>query len=138
MAERLDVKESEVVEMQQRLGASDLSVDAPLEDNSDSDLLSVLDVGEASVEDLVADKQQKSLIESAFAEFASSLSERELAIFERRLLGEEKATLNDLSEEFRVSKERIRQVENRLKQKLKDFMLEKLGPAFFSSEYNLK
>ncbi len=127
IAERLDVKEGEVVEMEQRLGSSDLSVDAPLQEDSDSNLLSILPDGALSVDELLSQKQTRALIQEAFIEFLTTLNEKEQAIFRERLLSEEKATLNDLASRFSLSKERIRQLEERIKEKLKTFLLDKFG-----------
>jgi RNA polymerase sigma-32 factor len=122
LAEKLNVKESEVVEMEQRLSSPDLSVDAPSQPDSDVNLLSMLPSGEMSVEDLLAERQTKDMIQRAMDEFASTLKEKELVIFKERMLAEEKATLQDIADKLSISGERVRQIENRLKEKLRVFM----------------
>lgn len=135
LAEKLNVKESEVVEMEQRLGASDVSVDAPMPDNPENTLLSVLSNSDSSAEDLLAKKQMRQLLTDSLEEFASTLKPKELIIFRQRMLGEEKATLQDVSEQLNVSRERVRQIENRIREKLKDFLLQKLGPSVETFEF---
>ena len=137
IASRLNVKESEVTEMEQRLSSPDVSVDAPLQDDSDGTLLGVLPSGEASAEDLVGKGQLRALIAQSFDEFVSGLNEKEQAIFRERLLGEEKVTLQDMAERFSVSRERIRQIENRLKERLKKFLIAKFGAQIEQMEIDL-
>lgn len=127
LAEKLDVKESEVVEMQQRLGSADLSVDAPLQDDSEADLLTILPSDQKSAEDLLAKKQIRQLIMESFDDFSATLNYKERTILERRMLGENKATLQDLAEELNLSRERIRQIENRIQEKLKSFLQDRFG-----------
>lgn len=126
LAERLDVREQDVVEMEQRLGLPDLSVDAPVNTSEgESSLHSVLPSEALSAEQLLAKGQAQELLQNSLSDFANTLDEKERAILSKRLLSEEKATLNDLATEFSLSKERIRQLENRLKDKLKSFILDK-------------
>ena len=137
LAARLDVKESEVVEMEQRLASPDLSVDAPLQDDSDGTLLGMLPSGEATAEDIVGKGQLKQLIAQSFDEFVTGLNEKERTIFRERLLGEEKVTLQDMADTFGVSRERIRQIENRLKERLKKFLIAKFGPQIEQMEIDV-
>jgi RNA polymerase sigma-32 factor len=130
LAERLDVRESDIVEMQQRLGSPDVSVDAPLGDeSSDLSLLSVIPSKAISAEDALVKKEMSQLISEGFEKFTKTLNTKENAIFEQRLMNESKATLHDLSEELGISKERVRQIEVRVKEKLKAFLLEHYGQA---------
>jgi len=122
LAEKLNVKESEVLEMEQRLGAPDLSVDAPLNtEDGTSSLHGVLASGAPSSEDLVARKQRLEFIQKGFEEFSKTLKNKELIIFDRRMVSDDKATLQELSDELSISRERVRQIENRIKEKLHDF-----------------
>lgn len=135
LAEKLNVKESEVVEMEQRLGGADLSVDAPLDEEGDSNLLSVLSSPSSNAEDLLSRKQMSAMLQRGLDEFASTLKEKELIIFRERMLGEEKATLQDISDKLSISRERVRQIENRIREKLKSFLLEKFGTAIENIEF---
>lgn len=129
IASSLNVKESEVVEMEQRLSGSDLSVDAPLPGDSESNLLSMLPGEGPNAEELVSLKQREEILRKSLEDFRAVLNEKERAIFEERLLSEEKATLQDLAERLDLSKERVRQIENRVKEKLKAFLVERLGSS---------
>lgn len=137
LAEKLNVKESEVVEMEQRLSGADVSVDAPIQDEGETNLLSMLPSGERSAEDLLAQKELRALILQAIDEFGSTLNEKESIIFRERMLGEEKATLQDIAEKLSLSRERIRQLENRIREKLKGYLIERFGSAIQSAEFEL-
>lgn len=127
LAERLNVKEVEVVEMSQRLGGSDMSVDAPLKDDNEASLLSVIPSGEENAEERVAKMQLHQALVSSLSEFESTLSDKESRIFHGRILDEDKKTLQELSDELSISKERVRQIENKLRDKVKAFVARKLG-----------
>lgn len=127
LAERLNVKEKEVIEMQQRLALPDLSVDQPVSGGPDTgDLHGVLADDASSVEDVVVKEQFDSVLRMAVEEFKSSANEKEREIIERRLFVEEPATLQEIADVFGVSRERIRQIESRLKGKLRDYLGDKL------------
>jgi len=127
LAKRLNVKESEVIEMEQRLALPDLSVDAPVGAQEDGlDLHGVLPDSAESAEDVVVREQFSEVLAGVLDEFKKTANEKEIAIIEKRLFTEEPKTLQEIADEFKLSRERIRQVESRLKSKLKDFLKEKL------------
>lgn len=127
LAERLNVKEGEVVEMSQRLGGADMSFDAPLQDDNDSSLLSVVPSDSESAEDQLAKKQLRDSLASSVSDFEATLNPKEQAIFKGRIITEDKLTLQDLSDALAISKERVRQIENKLREKLKGFVSKRLG-----------
>jgi RNA polymerase sigma-32 factor len=127
LAERLNVREGDVIEMSQRLGGSDVSIDAPLQEDSDSNLLSVLPSDRESVEDVMAKKEFHRVLETSVSEFETALSQKEQMIFRGRILDEDKVTLQELSDKLSLSKERVRQIENKLRDKLRAFVSKKLG-----------
>lgn len=134
LAEKLNVKESEVMEMEQRLSAPDLSVDAPFNQESQASLLSLLPSARPNAEDLLAAKQLQEQLKTSLDQFAQSLKPNERIIFSERMLAEEKATLQDLSLKLSLSRERVRQLENRLRDKLKGFLQERFGTTLGLSE----
>jgi RNA polymerase sigma-32 factor len=125
LAERLDVTEKDVVQMEQRLAESDLSLDAPLgagdPDRSFGDLISS---SGASVEDQVGDQELRGVFLARVREFAAGLDEREQRIVEARILAEEPLTLQELGDEFGVTRERVRQLETRLVKRLREYLKE--------------
>jgi RNA polymerase sigma-32 factor len=127
LAEKLDVREGDVVEMTQRLNGPDVSVDAPLQDDSDSSLLSLLPSDRESAEDLMARKEMRQILHRSIEDFESGLTEKEKLIFHGRVLDEDKLTLQEISDQLSLSKERVRQIENKLKERLKIFLSTQMG-----------
>lgn len=127
IADRLDVKEREVVEMEQRLSSRDLSVDAPSRHGEDGTLLDVLPNRSTNTEQDVANAEFQARISAVIREFGDTLRGKESRIFEARLVANEPLTLQEIGEEFQISRERIRQIEARVKKKLKAHLLEKIG-----------
>ncbi len=127
LAQNLGVKENEVVEMQQRMAARDLSVDTPLDgDDKSATLLDLLADKHANAEEEFAATEYRQLVSEKMAEFARKLKGKEQAIFAKRLLAEEPLTLQEIGDQYGISRERVRQLESRLKKKLKDYLLQEL------------
>jgi len=127
LAQNLGVKENEVVEMQQRMAARDLSVDTPLDgDDKSATLLDLLADKHANAEEEFAATEYRQLVSEKMAEFARKLKGKEQVIFAKRLLAEEPLTLQEIGDQYGISRERVRQLESRLKKKLKDYLLQEL------------
>lgn len=128
LAERLNVKESEVIEMQQRLALPDLSVDAPVRTGDESvDLHGVLADETQNAEEIVVKEQFEQSVREVLEEYKKGCDAKEQAIIDQRLFTDEPVTLQAIAEQFRVSRERIRQIEARIKSRLKELMKDKLG-----------
>ncbi len=122
LAQRLDVKESEVVEMEQRLSARDLSVDAPVEAGEAATMLDFLPSTGATTEEEVASAESRELISQKVKEFGETLTGKDRVIFEGRLMSEEPLTLQEIGDRYGISRERVRQIEERVKKKLKAYL----------------
>ncbi len=122
LAQRLEVKEGEIVEMEQRLSHRDLSTDVPIGEDQDLTLLNFLADDKETPEDQLAEVEYRQLLKAKIAVFARGLKDKELFIFQKRLLTENPLTLREIGEEFRISRERVRQIEERLKKKLKTYL----------------
>ena len=120
LAERLGVGEEQIVEMQQRLDASDMSLDATVGDESGNatrmDFLPALGPG---IEEKFAGMEIAQLLQDKLRDILPSLSEKEAYILEHRLLTDDPVTLREIGERYNVTRERVRQLEARLLQKLK-------------------
>jgi len=123
IAKNLGVKEKEVIEMDMRMGASEVSADAPLGPDSDASVIDLLPQDGATAEDEVADREWYDLMRQKLAEFQDTLEGRDYEIFTERLLAEEPLTLKDLGERYGVSRERVRQVEEALRKRLREFLV---------------
>jgi RNA polymerase sigma-32 factor len=127
LAQRLNVKEDEIVEMEQRLASRDLSVDVPLGENDEATLLHFLPDDKQSPEEQFADSQYQQLLREKMESFAATLKDKELVIYRERLLNEEPVTLREIGEKYGISRERVRQIEERVKKKLKTFLSKEMA-----------
>jgi len=112
--------------MQKRLLNPDFSLDAPVSEGSSTsngDLL--VDDGKTSIEDLLADQQVKLIFSQHLEEFKQELKGRDREIFDLRISSETPLTLQEIGERYGITRERVRQIETRIIQKLKDFVKEK-------------
>ncbi|MEA2626217.1 MAG: polymerase sigma-32 factor [Candidatus Binatota bacterium] len=126
IAHRLDVKPSEVVEMEQRMGSRDVSVDAPIGDAEDGSMLDLLPAAGGTTEETVADAHYKKQLTEKMREFGEHLEGKDRTIFEKRLLAEDPLTLQEIGEIYGISRERVRQIEERLKKRLREFLLQEM------------
>jgi RNA polymerase sigma-32 factor len=126
LAQRLNVKEDEVIEMEQRLASRDLSVDLPIGDGDEATLLNFLPDNKQTPEDQFAETQYQDLLREKMEQFANGLKDKELVIYRERLLNEEPVTLREIGEKYGISRERVRQIEERVKKKLKIYLKKEL------------
>jgi RNA polymerase sigma-32 factor len=128
IAEALQVKETQVVEMEMRLGASEASLDAPVNEDSRSSQLDFLSDDAAARPDVRVENDEFHVrLKGSLEKFVGSLQGRERDIAERRLLAEEPITLREIGMRYGVSRERARQLEANLKEKMKAFLKTELG-----------
>lgn len=127
LAERLNVTEQDVVEMDQRLGHDEMSIDAPLGDETRASRADrLLPSSAAGAEERLGNEQLKELFREKLAEFAQSLEGKERYIFEHRLTADEPLTLQDIGDKYGVSRERARQIEAALINRMREFMRERI------------
>jgi RNA polymerase sigma-32 factor len=131
IAKRLNVEESEVIEMDRRLARSDASLDAPLGDSDDKTTtrLELLPAFDASPDRLAESAEISHILRERLEEFRKTLGGKDIVIFDKRLTADEPLTLQELGDEFGVSRERVRQLEARLTGRLREFLRESLGDA---------
>jgi RNA polymerase sigma-32 factor len=126
LAERLDVKESEVIEMDQRLGSWEVSLDAPIKEDSDANQQSFIPAEQTPVDEQLADFERKEILREKLAEFRTTLPEKERFIFDRRLLADRPLTLQEIGDRYGISRERVRQIETRITSKIKAYLREEI------------
>ncbi len=122
LADRLNVRERDVIEMDQRLGNWELSLDQPFNQDTDGTLLDILPAQERPADEELADQELRRLFREKLAEFSRTLDEREEDILRNRILSETPLTLEDLGQKYGVTKERTRQLEARLIKRLREYM----------------
>jgi RNA polymerase sigma-32 factor len=128
IATKLGVQEQEVVEMNRRLGG-DASLNAPLrgDGEGEGEWQDWLADDSASQENLLVQQEEADNRHVALREALNVLNERERRIFEARRLAEDPMTLEDLSAEFGVSRERVRQIEVRAFEKVQKAVREAIA-----------
>jgi RNA polymerase sigma-32 factor len=119
IARKLNVKASEVREMEQRMGGRDLSLDAPMGEDGDATHLDFVESEAASHADEIADRQEAQMTRERIQRALARLDPRERFIIEQRVMSDAGMTLSELGEHFGFSRERARQLEIRAKDKLK-------------------
>ncbi|HEY3276591.1 MAG TPA: RNA polymerase factor sigma-32 [Syntrophorhabdaceae bacterium] len=115
----LEVKEEEVDCMQQRLAFTDISLEAPVHDGSDDTIMDTMKTDE-DVEEIVSRKEESERLSKKVTEFKGGLNDKEKFIFDQRTLAEEPLTLQEIGEIFQISRERVRQIENKVLKKFKE------------------
>ncbi len=129
IAEVLDVPLSEVEAMEMRLSGADQSLNAPIGEEGEEEWQNSLADHRPGPEEVVIGLRDAATRSRWLNEALGELTERERTIIDQRRLREEAATLEALGQELGVSKERVRQIEHRALQKLKQSMLRRAGSA---------
>ncbi|HEY8945748.1 MAG TPA: RNA polymerase factor sigma-32 [Polyangiaceae bacterium] len=131
IAKRLKVDESEVLEMDRRLARADASLDAPVGEGDDKSTtrLELLPAIGDSPDRLAEDAELHEIMREKLDEFRRTLTGKDVAIFDKRLVADEPLTLQELGDEFGVSRERVRQLEARLTGRLREYLKDALGDA---------
>jgi RNA polymerase sigma-32 factor len=130
LAAALDVTEQEVIEMERRLNASETSLDAPMRSDEQGDRTQgdFVRAAPASRPDLQVEAGEfGAILRDKLHAFGATLRDRDLEIFRDRLLNDEPATLVQIAERFGVTRERVRQIEERLKKRLRQYLMSELG-----------
>src|SRR5262245_8416825 len=118
IAKRLGVTEQDVIDMNRRLGG-DASLNAPIRDDGDAgEWQDWLADDSESQETVLAESEELDNRRKALSQALSVLNDRERRIFEARRLADNPVTLEELAEEFNVSRERVRQIEVRAFEKV--------------------
>ena len=127
IAADLNVDVKDVLHMENRLSSNDSSFDAPIQTGNDEEVMSpsqYLEDKRYDPEVIVANEQAEQVNRSELVEALKMLDNRSKDILQRRYLSDQKATLHDLADEYEVSAERIRQIENTALKKLKSLMVD--------------
>jgi RNA polymerase sigma-32 factor len=123
IAEETNATIDEVRQLNSRLAARDMSLNAPLSIDEGGEHQDLLEDNRPSPEALASQSQMMSLRSEVVGEALENLSERDRDIFERRHLSDEPPTLEELGDEYGISRERVRQLEARAFGKVKEFIL---------------
>ena len=124
IASELDVSEQDVIDMDQRMGATDRNLNARIGAEGESEWMDLLADPSESHEDTLAEDQETRLKKKLMMQALASLNAREQEIIVARRMSEEEQTLEELSQRFGISRERVRQIEARALEKMTQFVIE--------------
>ena len=124
IASELDVSEQDVIDMDQRMGATDRNLNARIGAEGESEWMDLLADPSESHEDTLAEDQETRLKKKLMMQALASLNAREQEIIVARRMSEEEQTLEELSQRFGISRERVRQIEARALEKMTQFVME--------------
>jgi RNA polymerase sigma-32 factor len=140
LAERLDVSEQDVVEMQQRIDRGDLSMEAPISRDEDSAQVGdFLAAAGTSAENAVGDAELSEVLQAHVRKFAETLDERDQRILNERILAEDPRTLQALADDYGLTRERVRQLEAGIVSRLQEYLKAELVDfEYYASEREAK
>jgi RNA polymerase sigma-32 factor len=122
LAERLKVSEQDVVEMQGRMGQEEVSLDAPMSGDGKATHMERLASTSQAPDEALAAEELSETFHQKLKSFAAGLEGKERVVFEKRLVAEEPLTLQQIGDEFGLTRERVRQIEAQLTRKLRAYV----------------
>jgi len=126
LSERLDVTEEEIIEMDQRLSRKDQSLNATLGEDGTTTHMDFLPALGPGVEETITQDEVSGILREHLESIMQSLNEKERDILQQRLLTDSPMTLREIGEKYGITRERVRQIESRLLQKIKDHLADKI------------
>lgn len=122
LAQRLNVKEKEVVEMSQRMDSWDVSLEAPVRSDSEDEQKNFIPSSGPNIETTIAGKEMQVRLGDLIEILKDKLNDKEKIILDERLLTDEPLTLQNIADKFDISRERVRQIEANLLKKMKKYL----------------
>jgi RNA polymerase sigma-32 factor len=119
LAHDLDVTKEDIVEMEQRMAARDLSLDAPFDEGQELTHLDLLKEESPNQEEAIAQEEEKKIREREVQHAMKRLNEKEFYVIKNRIMSDEPLTLQQIGDHLKLSRERVRQIESEALKKLK-------------------
>lgn len=126
LAERLDVKEKEVEEMTQRLGGGEISLSAPVGESGKEVYGSFLPDAQMAADDRLSEMENRELLLEKLGKYRETLTGKELDIFDSRIMAENPVTLQELGNKYHISRERVRQIQEKIIKNIKKWLMEEI------------
>ena len=126
LADRLDVKKEEIIEMGQRLGGWEVSIDAPIKQGEKQDYGSLLPSKEIDIDKQISVKERKELLLQKLEEYKKTLSRKHRDIFDNRIMAEHPLTLQELGDKYKISRERVRQIQEKVLKNTKEWLMSEI------------
>jgi RNA polymerase sigma-32 factor len=122
LAKHLDVPKEDIIEMEQRMSSRDLSLDSTFDEDHELTHLDLLQEDRLNQEELLAQEEEKRIGEQKVIHAMKRLSEKEMYVIKNRIMADEPLTLQEIGNQLKLSKERVRQIESEALKKLKKEM----------------
>jgi RNA polymerase sigma-32 factor len=119
LAKDLDVSKEDIIEMEQRMSARDLSLDTPFDENHEMSHLDLLQEESVNQEEALSQQQEKKVREREIQNAMQRLSEKEAYVIQNRIMADSPLTLQEIGDHLKLSRERVRQIESEALKKLK-------------------
>ena len=119
LAKDLDVAKEDIIEMEQRMAARDLSLDAPFDEGQELTHLDLLKEDSLNQEEAFAQEEEKRIREHDVQGAMKRLNEKEVYVIKNRIMADEPLTLQQIGDHLKLSRERVRQIESEALKKLK-------------------
>ena len=119
LAHDLDVTKEDIIEMEQRMAARDLSLDAPFDEGQELTHLDLLKEESPNQEEVIAQEEEKKIREHEVQHAMKRLNEKEVYVIKNRVMADEPLTLQQIGDHLKLSRERVRQIESEALKKLK-------------------
>jgi RNA polymerase sigma-32 factor len=119
LASNLDVDKEDIIEMEQRMSSRDLSLDTPFDEGHELTPLELLQEQSPNQEEALAEKQERKMQEREVLNAMKRLNEKEVYVIKNRIMADEPLTLQEIGSHLKLSRERVRQIENEALKKLK-------------------
>jgi len=127
LARDLDVAKEDIVEMEQRMAARDLSLDTPFDEDHELTPLELLQEGSANQEEALIAEQEKRVLEAEVLDAMKRLNEKEAFVIKNRIMADSPLTLQEIGDQLKLSRERVRQIEGEALKKLRKEMSSSLS-----------
>jgi RNA polymerase sigma-32 factor len=122
LSKKFGVSEDQIVEMDQRLSSADVSLDAQVGDEPGATRMDFLPALEPGIEHRLASDEISGIVRERLKAIIPELNEKELYILHNRLLTDEPVTLREIGERYNITRERVRQLEARLLEKIHEHL----------------
>ena len=126
LAERLNVKEKEIEDMSQRLSGGEVSFDSPVSADGKEGYGSFIPDPEMAIDEQLFEKQSRELLLKKLEEYRGKLPAKELDIFDNRIMADSPLTLQELGDKYHISRERVRQIQEKITKNIKKWLMEKI------------
>jgi RNA polymerase sigma-32 factor len=119
LAKDLDVAKEDIIEMEQRMAARDLSLDTPFDEGQELTHLELLRENSPNQEEAIAQEEEKRMRQFEVQNAMKRLNEKEVYVIKNRIMADEPLTLQQIGDYLKLSRERVRQIESEALKKLK-------------------